>query len=45
MIANDIPLVDLHRHLEGNIRISTIIDLARKHNLDLPAWDEDSLRP
>jgi adenosine deaminase len=45
MIANDIPFVDLHRHVEGNIRISTIIDLARQHNLQLPAWDEEGLRP
>lgn len=45
MIAKDIPFVDLHRHVEGNIRISTIIDLARQHNLQLPAWDEEGLRP
>ncbi len=45
MIANDIPFVDLHRHVEGNIRINTIIDLARQHNLQLPAWDEEGLRP
>ncbi len=45
MISEDIPLIDLHRHLEGNIRISTILDLARQHNMDLPGWDEESLRP
>lgn len=45
MISQDIPLIDLHRHTEGNIRISTILDLARQHNLFLPAWDEESLRP
>ena len=45
MISTDLPLIDLHRHIEGNIRISTIIDLARKHNIKLPAWDEESLRP
>ena len=45
MIAKDIPLIDLHRHIEGNMRISTILDLARQHNLDLPAWDEGGLRP
>ena len=45
MISQDIPLIDLHRHIEGNIRISTILDLARQHNLDLPGWDEESLRP
>lgn len=45
MISQDIPLIDLHRHIEGNIRIGTILDLARQHNLDLPAWDEEGLRP
>jgi adenosine deaminase len=45
MISQDIPFIDLHRHIEGNIRISTILDLARQHNLDLPAGDEESLRP
>lgn len=45
MISTDLPLIDLHRHIEGNIRLSTIIDLARKHNIKLPAWDEESLRP
>lgn len=45
MISQDIPFIDLHRHIEGNIRISTILDLARQHNLDLPAWDEEGLRP
>jgi len=45
MISQDIPLIDLHRHIEGNIRISTILDLARQHNVDLPGGDEESLRP
>ncbi len=40
-----IPLVDLHRHLEGSIRLETILDLGRKHNLDLPAWTVEGLRP
>lgn len=40
-----IPLTDLHRHLDGSLRLETIIDLARQHGLELPAWDVDSLRP
>jgi adenosine deaminase len=40
-----LPLIDLHRHLDGNIRLQTILDLGRKHNLPLPAWDLDGLRP
>ena len=45
MIANDIPLIDLHRHLEGNIRLETIIDLARQYNIALPADSATGLRP
>ncbi len=39
------PLVDLHRHLDGNVRLQTMIDLARQHGLKLPAWDVEGLRP
>lgn len=39
------PRIDLHRHLDGNIRVRTILDLARQHNITLPANDEESLRP
>lgn len=40
-----IPRIDLHRHLDGNIRIRTILDLAEKNGIRLPAGDEESLRP
>jgi adenosine deaminase len=39
------PLLDLHHHLDGSVRIETIIDLGHKHNLPLPAWDIEGLRP
>ncbi|MCL7454539.1 MAG: adenosine deaminase [Anaerolineae bacterium] len=45
MIDPTLPLIDLHRHLDGNVRLETIIDLGRKHNLPLPAWDVEGLRP
>lgn len=45
MIDPTLPLIDLHRHLEGNIRLETILDLGRHHKLSLPAWDVDGLRP
>ncbi len=45
MIAPDLPLIDLHRHLDGSLRVQTILDLSRQHNLPLPAWDVASLRP
>jgi adenosine deaminase len=45
MIDPTLPLIDLHRHLDGSIRLETILDLGRKHNLKLPAWDVEGLRP
>jgi adenosine deaminase len=40
-----LPLVELHRHLDGSVRLETILDLGRQHNLSLPAWDLEGLRP
>lgn len=37
-----LPKVELHRHLEGSLRLSTIIDIAKKYELTLPGVD---LRP
>ncbi len=45
MIDPNFPLIDLHRHLDGGVRLATILDLGRQHNLPLPAWDEVGLKP
>lgn len=45
MINHNFPLIDLHRHLDGSVRLETILDLGRQHNLPLPAWDVEGLRP
>lgn len=45
MIHPDLPLIDLHRHLDGAVRLETIIDLGRQHNLPLPSFDIEGLRP
>jgi adenosine deaminase len=45
MISPDLPLIDLHRHIEGCLRLETILELGRQHNLPLPAWNVESLRP
>ena len=45
MIDPNFPLIDLHRHLDGNVRLETILDLGIKHKLPLPAMDLDGLRP
>jgi adenosine deaminase len=45
VINPSFPLVELHRHLDGNIRLQTILDLGRQHNIPLPAWEIEGLRP
>jgi adenosine deaminase len=45
MIDRTFPLIDLHRHLDGNVRLETILDLGSQHNLPLPAGDVEGLRP
>lgn len=45
MIDTTLPLTDLHRHLDGNIRAGTILDLGRQYNLSLPGDTLDTLLP
>ena len=40
----ELPKTDLHVHLDGSLRISSIIDIAKSDNIKLPAYDEKSLR-
>src|SRR5437016_1857225 len=40
-----LPLIDLHRHLDGSVRLETILDLARQHNIKLPGATVEELRP
>jgi adenosine deaminase len=44
-MRNHFPLVELHRHLDGNLRLATILDLGHQHGLALPANDLEGLRP
>lgn len=44
-MRNGFPLVELHRHLDGNVRLETVLDLGRRHGVNLPAWTPDELRP
>ncbi len=45
LFMDDLPLVDLHRHLDGNVRLETILDVGHRHGLPLPADTVESLRP
>jgi len=40
-----LPKIELHRHLEGSLRLSTLAEIAQTYDLDVPARDEESLRP
>lgn len=42
---NDLHKAEIHIHLEGSIRTATIIDIAREHNLSLPAYEVETLDP
>lgn len=44
-ILQALPKVDLHRHLEGALRLSTLAEVARAHGIDLPSYDIEVLRP
>ena len=39
-----IPKTDLHVHLDGSVRIPTLIDLAREKKVSLPSCSEEGLR-
>jgi adenosine deaminase len=39
------PLIDLHRHLDGSVRLQTILELGHQHGIPLPADTLDGLRP
>jgi adenosine deaminase len=45
VIDPHLPFIDLHRHLDGNVRLETILDIGRINNLPLPAWSLEELRP
>ena len=45
MIDPNFPLVDLHRHLDGSVRLATILDLAKRHGVKLPGATVEELRP
>ena len=40
-----LPKIDLHRHLEGSLRLQTLAEIAQEHEIDLPARAIKDLRP
>lgn len=45
MFDKSIPLVDLHRHLDGNVRVKTVWELGQQHGIKLPADSLEALAP
>jgi adenosine deaminase len=39
-----IPKTDLHLHLDGSLRLPTLIDIAKAERIKLPSYTEDGLR-
>ena len=39
-----LPKTDLHVHLDGSLRLETILELAQKDGIELPAHDAQGLR-
>jgi len=39
-----LPKTDLHVHLDGSLRMDTILELAAEHNVELPSTDPSTLR-
>jgi adenosine deaminase len=42
-LIEKLPKTDLHVHLDGCLRIETILELARKQKVKLPTFDKDEL--
>ncbi|HEX2906866.1 MAG TPA: adenosine deaminase [Phototrophicaceae bacterium] len=40
-----LPKIELHRHLEGAVRLETLIDIARTSGIEMPEYDIETLRP
>jgi len=40
-----LPKIDLHRHMEGSLRLETLAEVARENGVDLPSYEIEQLRP
>ncbi len=40
----EMPKSDLHLHLDGSLRIPTLIEMAKKNNIKMPSYTEEGLR-
>ncbi|MBL8165448.1 MAG: adenosine deaminase [Anaerolineae bacterium] len=40
-----LPKIELHRHLEGAVRLQTLVDIAHDAGIEMPEYDAETLRP
>jgi adenosine deaminase len=43
-VIRRLPKTDLHVHLDGSLRLGTLIELARERRLELPSFTDEGLR-
>jgi adenosine deaminase len=44
-IDRTFPLIDLHRHIDGSVRLTTILELASKYRVKIPGATLEELKP
>lgn len=44
-VVQEMPKIELHRHLEGSLRLSTLVDIAAQYDLEMPEYNIETLRP
>ena len=43
-LVRSLPKTDLHVHLDGSLRLPTLIELAKDYSIDLPSYTPEGLR-
>lgn len=43
-LLNALPKSDLHCHLDGSLRLETLIDLAKTHGVEMPSYTPEGLK-
>lgn len=44
-LTQPLPKIELHRHLEGSVRLTTLVEIAREYGIEMPEYDVETLRP